>query len=44
VNRGSRTGALVMERHLLVAKRTRPAVAAVTVSGGHLVPVMCGPG
>jgi len=33
-----------MERQLLVAKRTRPTVAAVTVSGGHLVLVICARG
>ena len=35
------TGAEHGRRHLLVAKRT---VAAVRVSGGDLVVVMCGPG
>jgi hypothetical protein len=32
------------ERHLLVAERTRPTVVAVTVSGGDLILVICGPG
>jgi len=40
VNRESCAGALVTERHFLVAKRTRPTVVAVMVSGGHLVPVI----
>jgi hypothetical protein len=42
VNRGSRTGALVIGPQLLVAKRTRPTVAVVMVSGSHLVLVICG--
>ena len=32
------------QAHLLLAKRTRPTVVAVRVSGGDLVLLMCGPG
>jgi hypothetical protein len=32
------------ERLLLVATATPPTVVAVTVSGGHLILVICGPG
>ena len=38
------TGHWSWERRLLVTKRARPTVVAVTVSGGDLILVIRGPG